>query len=44
MQAYKNTFKPGDVIVVDPSSEFFRFMRSPTGGAAPDAPAVPRKH
>jgi Membrane protease subunits, stomatin/prohibitin homologs len=38
MQAYKNTFKPGDVIVVDPSSEFFRFMRSPTGGAAPDAP------
>jgi membrane protease subunit HflC len=45
MQAYKNTFKPGDVIVVDPSSEFFRFMRSPTGGAAPDAPAAaPRKH
>ncbi|WP_035546418.1 protease modulator HflC [Burkholderia sp. 9120] len=44
MQAYKNTFKPGDVIVVDPSSEFFRFMRSPTGGTAPDAPAVPRKH
>jgi modulator of FtsH protease HflC len=44
MQAYKNTFKPGDVIVVDPSSEFFRFMRSPTGGTAPDAPAVSRKH
>jgi modulator of FtsH protease HflC len=44
MQAYRNTFKPGDVIVVDPSSEFFRFMRSPTGGAAPDAPAAPRKH
>ncbi|MEZ0602267.1 protease modulator HflC [Paraburkholderia sp. IW21] len=44
MQAYKNTFKPGDVIVVDPSSEFFRFMRSPTGAAAPDAPAAPRKH
>ncbi|WP_144146269.1 protease modulator HflC [Paraburkholderia sp. BCC1884] len=44
MQAYKNIFKPGDVIVVDPSSEFFRFMRSPTGGVAPDAPAVPRKH
>jgi membrane protease subunit HflC len=44
MQAYKNTFKPGDVIVVDPSSEFFRFMRSPTGGAAPDASApTPRK-
>ncbi|MFL9916429.1 protease modulator HflC [Paraburkholderia fungorum] len=44
MQAYKNTFKPGDVIVVDPSSEFFRFMRSSTGAAAPDAPAAPRKH
>ncbi|ASV98903.1 protease modulator HflC [Paraburkholderia aromaticivorans] len=44
MQAYKNTFKPGDVIVVDPSNEFFRFMRSPTGGAAPDVPAVARKH
>lgn len=44
MQAYRNTFKPGDVIVVDPGSEFFRFMRSPTGGAAPDAPAVARKH
>ncbi|OAJ53721.1 HflC protein [Paraburkholderia ginsengiterrae] len=44
MQAYRNTFKPGDVIVVDPSSEFFRFMRSPTGGTAPDAPAVSRKH
>src|SRR6266702_3000654 len=43
MQAYRNTFKPGDVIVVDPSSEFFRFMRSPTGGAAPDASAASRK-
>jgi membrane protease subunit HflC len=44
MQAYRNIFKPGDVIVVDPSSEFFRFMRSPTGGGAPDAPVAPRKH
>ncbi|HEX7934728.1 MAG TPA: protease modulator HflC [Paraburkholderia sp.] len=43
MQAYRNTFKPGDVIVVDPSSEFFRFMRSPTGGPAPDASAASRK-
>ncbi|ACD16928.1 protease modulator HflC [Paraburkholderia phytofirmans] len=43
MQAYKNTFKPGDVIVVDPSNEFFRFMRSSTGGAAPDASAASRK-
>ncbi|WP_253074625.1 SPFH domain-containing protein, partial [Burkholderia vietnamiensis] len=43
LQAYRNTFKRNDVIVVDPDSEFFRFMRSPTGGAAAPAPA-PRKH
>ncbi|RQS66153.1 protease modulator HflC [Burkholderia sp. Bp8963] len=43
LQAYRNTFKRNDIIVVDPDSEFFRFMRSPTGGAAPAAPA-PRKH
>lgn len=43
LQAYRNTFKRNDIIVVDPDSEFFRFMRSPTGGAAPTAPA-PRKH
>ncbi|MEM5343213.1 protease modulator HflC [Paraburkholderia azotifigens] len=34
MQAYKNSFKPGDMMVVDSSSEFFRFMRGPDGGAA----------
>ncbi|APA84506.1 protease modulator HflC [Paraburkholderia sprentiae WSM5005] len=39
MEAYRKTFRPGDLIVVDSSSEFFRFMRSPTGGAAPDASA-----
>ncbi|WP_345810885.1 protease modulator HflC [Paraburkholderia sp. PREW-6R] len=45
MQAYRKTFKPGDVIVVDPSNDFFRFMRSPTGAvAAPDVPAASRKH
>jgi membrane protease subunit HflC len=44
MQAYRKTFKPGDLIVVDSNSEFFRFMRSPTGGVAPDASApTPRK-
>ncbi|PRF19862.1 protease modulator HflC [Burkholderia multivorans] len=43
LQAYRKTFKRNDVIVVDPDSAFFRFMRSPTGGAAPAAPA-PRKH
>lgn len=44
MQAYRNSFKPNDVIVVDPSSEFFRFMRSPSGVASPDAAATSRKH
>ncbi|MPW17323.1 protease modulator HflC [Paraburkholderia sp. CNPSo 3157] len=38
MQAYKNSFKPGDVMVVDSSSEFFRFMRSPDGAAAAAQP------
>ncbi|KNH10136.1 HflC protein [Candidatus Burkholderia brachyanthoides] len=33
LEAYKKTFKPGDVIVVDPSSDFFCFMRGPNGGA-----------
>ncbi|SIT37786.1 Protein HflC [Paraburkholderia ribeironis] len=44
MQAYRKTFKPGDVVVVDSNNEFFRFMRSPTGGAAPDASAASRNH
>jgi membrane protease subunit HflC len=44
MQAYRNIFKPNDVIVVDPSSEFFRFMRSPTGGNTPPDAAAARKH
>jgi modulator of FtsH protease HflC len=44
MQAYRKTFKPGDVVVIDSNNEFFRFMRSPTGGEAPDAPANSRKH
>ncbi|MEM5385343.1 protease modulator HflC [Paraburkholderia phymatum] len=38
MQAYKNSFKPGDVMVVDSSSEFYRFMRSPDGAAAAAQP------
>jgi modulator of FtsH protease HflC len=43
MRALRDSFKPGDVVVVDSSSDFFRFMRSPNGDAAP-APAAPRKH
>ena len=39
LEAYKKTFKPGDVIVVDPSSDFFRFMRSPDGSAPAPATA-----
>ncbi|WP_179404648.1 protease modulator HflC [Burkholderia guangdongensis] len=42
LQAYRNSFKRNDVIVVDPDSEFFRFMRSPTGDAAPASAS--RKH
>lgn len=46
MQAYRAVFKPNDVIVVDPDSEFFRFMRSPGGNAdsTPRTAAVPQKH
>jgi membrane protease subunit HflC len=44
MQAYRKTFKPGDLIVVDSNNEFFRFMRSATGGVVPDASAASRKH
>ncbi|WP_206952303.1 protease modulator HflC [Trinickia acidisoli] len=46
LQAYRSVFKPGDVIVVDPDSEFFRFMRSPDGSSASATPAASasRKH
>lgn len=46
LEAYRSVFKPGDVIVVDPDSEFFRFMRSPDGSAvAPHtASSASRKH
>ncbi|SAL68115.1 HflC protein [Caballeronia peredens] len=43
LEAYKKTFKPGDVIVVDPSSDFFRFMKSPNGGVPDTSAAVPAK-
>jgi modulator of FtsH protease HflC len=45
LQAYRAVFKPNDVIVVDPDSEFFRFMRGPQGGAAPSSAdaAPPRR-
>ncbi|WP_248319940.1 MULTISPECIES: protease modulator HflC [unclassified Caballeronia] len=43
LEAYKKTFKPGDVIVVDPSSDFFRFMKSPNGGVDTSASAAPKR-
>lgn len=40
LEAYRTTFKnKSDVMVLDPSSEFFRTMRG-SGGAAPSAPAA----
>jgi membrane protease subunit HflC len=34
LEAYRASFsKPGDVLVVDPSSSFFQFMKDPTGDA-----------
>ncbi|TDV38159.1 protease FtsH subunit HflC [Paraburkholderia caballeronis] len=44
LQAYRNSFRPGDVIVVDSSSDFFRFMRSAYGDAASAPAATPRRH
>jgi membrane protease subunit HflC len=45
LDAYRHSFRKNDLIVVDPNSEFFRFMRSP-GAAAADAAGGPpsRKH
>jgi membrane protease subunit HflC len=38
LEAYKATFnKKGDVMVLDPSSDFFKAMRSSGGGSAPAA-------
>jgi modulator of FtsH protease HflC len=42
LEAYKTTFnKKGDVMVLDPSSDFFRAMRGSGGSGASAAPAVP---
>lgn len=36
LEAYRSTFKNrNDVMVVDPSSEFFKYMKSPNGKSAP---------
>ena len=42
LDAYRKTFRGrGDLFVVDPSSEFFKYMKSPDGGGA--APSGPRR-
>jgi len=36
LEAYRQTFKSkGDVLILEPSSEFFRYLKSPTGGGKP---------
>ena len=41
LEAYRASFaNPHDVIVVDPSSAFFRFMRDPAGALGSPAPAA----
>ncbi|HTH59085.1 MAG TPA: protease modulator HflC [Paraburkholderia sp.] len=44
LQAYRNSFRPGDVIVVDSSSDFFRFMRDPYGDAKPNSATAPQRN
>jgi modulator of FtsH protease HflC len=42
LEAYRESFRnKGDVMVVDPSSDFFKAMRGPSGGAS--APSAPNK-
>jgi membrane protease subunit HflC len=44
LEAYRASFRQKtDVMVLDPSSEFFRALRSPSSGGASAAPAAPRR-
>jgi len=39
MEAYRQSFRnKGDVLVIEPSSDFFKYLRNPGGGPAPAAP------
>src|SRR6185369_4547705 len=41
LEAYKSTFKnKSDMMVLDPSSEFFRYLKTPGGGGRAPAPGV----
>jgi membrane protease subunit HflC len=42
LEAYRAAFsKPSDMLVVDPSSEFFKFLKSPDGNGKTSPPATP---
>lgn len=44
LEAYRASFRQKtDVMVLDPSSDFFRALRSPSSGGASAAPAAPRR-
>ena len=41
MEAYRASFRDRkDVMVLQPNSDFFKFMRSPNGGGSAAAPAA----
>jgi protease FtsH subunit HflC len=41
LEAYRGTFSDkGDVMVLDPSSDFFKFLKDPSGGAGIDDPTT----
>ncbi|SAI57223.1 inner membrane-anchored protein [Bordetella ansorpii] len=44
LEAYRSAFsKPGDVLVVDPSSDFFNYFKNPNPGSRPAAPQAARQ-
>ncbi|OZB47923.1 MAG: hypothetical protein B7X42_06510, partial [Thiomonas sp. 14-66-4] len=43
LEAYRASFNNhGDVLVLDPSTDFFRFFRNPNGGLSPKASPAKR--
>jgi modulator of FtsH protease HflC len=44
LEAYRASFRSrSDVLVLDPSSDFFRYFRGPSAGGSPAAPRAPAK-